>query len=181
MNQSKISVRYAKAAFELAKEKGVLDKMYNDFRLVRETLAILPEFKAVMASPIVKKEDKTNLFVNSFGGKIEELSLNFLKFLVDKNREMYVVDILRNFETSYRRENNYKEVVITTVEPLNEATRKEIEARIREVYQSNIELKNVVDDQMIGGVVVRIENQQLDLSVKTQLKEIKQSLQRSIY
>ena len=114
MNQSKISVRYARAIFELAEEKGLLEKVYADFRVVRETLASLPEFKEVMASPIVKKSDKINLFVNSFGGKIDDLSLNFLKFLVDKNREIYVVDILRNFETSYRRKNNCKEVVITT-------------------------------------------------------------------
>jgi len=181
MNQSKISVRYARAIFELAEEKGMLEKVYADFRLVRETLSGLPEFKEVMASPIVKKSDKTDLFVNSFGGKIEEMSLNFLKFLVDKNREIYVVDILRNFETSYRRKNNCKEVLITTAEPLNDATKKDIENRIKEVYQSNIELKNKVDEQMIGGVIVRIENQQLDLSVKTQLQEIKQSLQRSIY
>ncbi len=181
MNQSKISVRYAKAAFELAKEKGMLDKVYADFYLVRETLTIIPEFKAIMASPIVKKSDKVNLFVNTFSGKIEELSLNFLKFLVDKNREMHVIDILRNFETSYRKANNYKEVIVTTAEPLNESIKKSIEDRIKEVYQSNVELKNVIDEQMIGGVKVRIENQQLDLSVKTQLQEIKQSLLRSIY
>ena len=78
MNQSKISVRYARAIFELAEEKGLLEKVYADFRVVRETLASLPEFKEVMASPIVKKSDKINLFVNSFGGKIDDLSLNFL-------------------------------------------------------------------------------------------------------
>ena len=134
-----------------------------------------------MASPIVKKSDKISLFDGTFAGKIDELSLNFLKFLVEKNREIYVVDILRNFETSYRRKNNCKEVVITTAQPINDALRADIENRIKEVYKANVDLKNKVDEQMIGGVIVRIENQQLDLSVRTQLQEIKQSLQRSIY
>lgn len=181
MNQSKISVRYARAIFELAEEKGLLEKVYADFRLVREALADLPEFKEVMASPIVKKSDKISLFEGTFAGKIDELSLNFLKFLVEKNREIYVVDILRNFETSYRRKNNCKEVVITTAQPINDTLRADIENRIKEVYKANVDLKNKVDEQMIGGVIVRIENQQLDLSVRTQLQEIKQSLQRSIY
>ena len=88
MNQSKISVRYARAIFELAEEKGLLEKVYADFRLVREALVDLPEFKEVMASPIVKKSDKINLFDGTFAGKIDNLSLNFLKFLVDKNREV---------------------------------------------------------------------------------------------
>ena len=71
--------------------------------------------------------------------------------------------------------------MITTAEPLNEALRADIENRIKEVYKANVDLKNKVDEQMIGGVIVRIENQQLDLSVRTQLQEIKQSLQRTIY
>jgi F-type H+-transporting ATPase subunit delta len=71
--------------------------------------------------------------------------------------------------------------VITTAQPINDALRADIENRIKEVYKANVDLKNKVDEQMIGGVIVRIENQQLDLSVRTQLQEIKQSLQRSIY
>lgn len=181
MNQSKISVRYAKAAIELAKEKNILDKVYADFRLVRETIAEVPEFKAVMASPIVSKNDKLNLFSTTFNGKVDEFSLGFLHFLIEKNREKYVIDILRNFETSYRKINNYKEVVVTTAEPLNEATKQQIIDRVEAEYKSKVELHNVVDERLIGGVVVRIENQQLDLSVKTQLQEIKQSLQKSIY
>ena len=180
MNQSSISVRYAKAIFELAKEKDSLKKVYEDFRLVRDVLLELPEFNELMASPIVKKSDKTNLFVNTFSGKIDELALNFLKFLVEKNREMYIIDIFRNFEASYRKANNVKQVVISTVEPLNEETRRSIQEKIAEVYKANVELENVINKDMIGGVIVRIENQQLDMSVRTQLKEIKQSLQKSI-
>ena len=71
--------------------------------------------------------------------------------------------------------------MITTAQPINDALRADIENRIKEVYKANVDLKNKVDEQMIGGVIVRIENQQLDLSVRTQLQEIKQSLQRSIY
>ncbi|MCF0205884.1 MAG: ATP synthase F1 subunit delta, partial [Bacteroidales bacterium] len=173
MNQSSISVRYAKAIFELAKEKDSLKKVYEDFRLVRDVLLELPEFNELMASPIVKKSDKTNLFVNTFSGKIDEMSLNFLKFLVEKNREMYIIDIFRNFEASYRKANNVKQVVISTVEPLNEETRRSIQEKIAEVYKANVELENVINKDMIGGVIVRIENQQLDMSVRTQLKEIK--------
>lgn len=180
MNQSKISVRYTKALFDLAKEQNLLDKVYQDFRIIRETLANVPEFKTITASPIVSSSDKLELMTKSFADVVCPLTIDFFKFLVSKNRESFIIDIMRNFEKMYRDANNLKEVTLSTVEPISEGIKQELATRIKEIYSSDVEIHNEINSDMIGGLVLRIENQQLDLSVKTQLQEIKKSLGREI-
>ena len=58
MNQSKISVRYSKAIFESAKEKNLLDKIYEDFQLIKTSIKANENFYSVFTSPVVKSKDK---------------------------------------------------------------------------------------------------------------------------
>jgi F-type H+-transporting ATPase subunit delta len=65
MNQSKISVRYAKAVFETAKEQGSLERLYADFNLIGKSISENKEFYRVITSPVIKSSDKVNLSVDS--------------------------------------------------------------------------------------------------------------------
>ena len=181
MNQSKISVRYAKAVFMLAKEKNVLNRIYNDFKLIRETISEASEFDLVISSPTVSPADKLNIFTKVYQNSVHEITMRFLGLLVDKNREIYLVDIARYFETLYRKANNIKQVVVTTTHPISEEIAKNISNLVATGFESTVEIKNTIKDDMIGGIILRIDNQQLDLSVKTQLHDIKKKLKSKSY
>ncbi len=96
MNLSKISVRYAKAIFLLAKEKDILNEVFKDFVLIRESIKGAPDFKEVISSPIISPEDKLNVLKNVFSKSVHEVSMKFLALVVEKNRETYILDIARN-------------------------------------------------------------------------------------
>ena len=181
MNLSKISVRYAKAIFLLAKEKNILNEVYKDFGLIKESIQLVPEFKDVISSPVISPKDKLKVLTNVFGKSVHEISMKFLALVIDKNRESYILDIARNFEVQYRKEHNIKEVIVTTQHTLNKDSADKISKIVAESFDSKVEIKNVQNDDMIGGVVIRIDNQQLDLSVKTQLQEINRSLKKKSY
>ncbi|MBN2777727.1 MAG: ATP synthase F1 subunit delta [Bacteroidales bacterium] len=181
MNQSKISVRYAKAVFMLAKEQNVLDQVYNDFKLIRETTHEAPEFNSIISSPVVTAADKLNLLKKVYEKSVHEITMRFMNLLVDKSREIYLIDIARNFETFYRKENNIKQVIVTTQTEISKETSERISDLIVSGFGSKVEIKNIIKDEMIGGIILRIENEQLDLSVKTQLNDIKKKLQSESY
>lgn len=181
MNLSKISVRYAKAIFLLAKENDVLAKVYSDFQLINETINITPEFKHIISSPVITPTEKKRVLVNVFGKYVHEITNRFIVLLIDKHREEYLLDISRNFESLYRKENNIKQVIVTTEQSISKAIQDKIIAIVKDLYKSEVEIKNNTKDDMIGGVIIRIENHQLDLSVKTQLKEIKKNLKSKSY
>ncbi|PLX09315.1 MAG: ATP synthase F1 subunit delta [Marinilabiliales bacterium] len=181
MNISKISVRYAKAVFLLAKEKNVLDHVYADFVLLRETISSTPEFKEVICSPVISPKDKLRVLTNVYGKIIHDITSKFLDLVIEKNREIYLLDIARNFEVLYRKENNIKQVIVTTHQSISNKVSETVSGIIAKTYNSKVEVKNMTDDEMIGGIIIRVDNQQLDLSVKTQLNEIKKNLQKKSY
>lgn len=176
-----ISVRYAKAIFSLAEEKNILDDIYNDFKLIINTVTPATELKNIITSPVIKASDKKELFENTFKNKINENTLVFLKFLIDKNRELYLVDIARYFEYLYRERNNIKEVVVTSVIPLNDETKNRISKIIENAYNCKVDLFNNINDKIIGGFIIKIKNEQLDLCAKSQLEQIRKELKSDIY
>lgn len=181
MNQSKISVRYAKAVFETAKEKGILEKLYLDFNLIGKSISENKEFYHVITSPVIKASDKTNLLKTVYETKVNPLTMRFLEMLVENNREAYISDIARNFAIFYRNEKNIKEVVLTTPTGIDSKITDKVADAVAIAYKSGVEIKEELKPEMIGGVIVRIDNLQLDMSVATQLREIRESLKSDAF
>jgi F-type H+-transporting ATPase subunit delta len=181
MNHSKISVRYAKAIFMLAKEKNVLKDVFNDFVLIKEIISQNPEFYSVITSPIIKPSEKAKLLANVFEKSVMPITIDFLRMLVANNREACISDISRNFEDMYRKEFNIKKVILTTPEGLSKEAKDKIASTVAQTYSSDVEINDHINPDMLGGIIIRIEHQQLDLSVATQLREIKKSLKSDSY
>ena len=181
MNQSKISVRYAKAVFETAKEQGILEKLYLDFNMIGKSISENKEFYHIITSPVIKSSDKTSLLTTVYNTKVNPLTMRFLEMLVENNREAYISDIARNFAVLYRKHKDIKEVVLTTPTGLDTKISDKLAVEVAKAYKSGVEIKEELKPEMIGGVIVRIDNLQLDMSIATQLREIKESLKSDAF
>lgn len=176
MNQSTITVRYAKAFFSTAKEKNMLDKLKADIELVLSVCKSSSEFILLLESPVVKTSKKTDLIKSIFSEKVNELTLNFLLLIAQNKREVQIPGICRNFLTLTRKDQNIKSAVITTASEINKETLKKVETVIAKELDAKIELTSEVNTEIVGGIVLRIDDKQYDASVATQLKKIKQQL-----
>ncbi len=97
MNQSKITVRYAKALFGLVKEDNSLDIQKKDIELLFQCLQEIPELLEVIHSPVMKASEKTRLFDLSFGDSFSPLTVKFLHLVLESRREEYLPGICRYF------------------------------------------------------------------------------------
>ncbi len=176
MDQSAITVRYAKAFFATAKEKNLVDTLKADIELVLDVCSNSADFILLLESPIVKTSKKAELITSIFKGKIHELTLNFLMLIGANKREEHIPGICRNFLTLTRKDQNIKSAVITTATEINKATIAKIELLMAKELDAKIELSSKLDPNIIGGLVLRIDDKQYDASVATQLKKIKQEL-----
>lgn len=181
MNSIAISLRYAKAVFLLAKEKNILDAVYKDFIFIHEVIKPVKEYNDMISNPTIKIEQKKNLLEKVFKNHINSLSLDFLCFIVDKNREIYIFDIIRNFKKLYREDANIKEVVVTTPFPINSNAEEKISGIVNSRFNATAEIKNNIDNSMLGGIKVKIDNLLLDMSVRSQLEEIRKALKSEVY
>ncbi len=176
MDQSKINVRYAKAFFELAKEKGLTAELRIDAGLIAHVCATSSDFNLLLESPVVKTTNKVKAIKSIFEGKVNVLSLNFLVLITENNRAKYIPGIFRNLEDLYRQEEGIKTAVLTSAQPMNEELVLQIRKILETEFNAKIELSQNVDDQLIGGFVLRVDDQQYDASIATQLKKIREQL-----
>jgi F-type H+-transporting ATPase subunit delta len=179
MNISAIRVRYAKAFFTLAKEKKMLEPLKTDIQNIFEICNQSSDFIQMLESPVVATSKKAELISIIFKGQVNLLTLNFLLLITNNKREVYIPGICRNFLELTRKDQNIKSAVIVTATEINAHTIDKIKTLIEKELAATIELACQVEPEIIGGLILRIDDKQYDSSVNAQLRKIKQTLLES--
>ena len=178
MNDSKISVRYAKALFKAANEANLLLPVMNDVQLIINVYA-MADFQIVLESPIVKTSDKRKVVEKLFSGKISDLSMNFLNLLLTNKRESHLPDIARNFKYFYKQNKGILSCEIIVSEPIDKVQTEKFRGVLKKIFKSEIELEAIIKPAILGGFILRVEDEQFDASVSSNLAKIKRQLLES--
>ncbi len=176
MNESKITVRYAKALFSLARENKEFDTLRNDMETLYQCIREVPEMNLMLKSPVIKVSDKYSIFENTFGKSFSPVTLSFIKIILERRREEYLEGIARYFLSLLKSEKGVKQAELVTAVPLNEELRKSIVSFIHKRFKTEVELNEEVDEKLIGGFILRVGDQQIDASIASKLDRIKKSL-----
>jgi F-type H+-transporting ATPase subunit delta len=180
MNDSLITVRYARALFQLSEETKIQDSVKKDMEELLACSTDSPEFKFMLESPMVKGSEKSRLVDVIFKDKIQDLTLKFFHLLITNKREHFLPDVCRNFISEYKQKLGIKEASIITANALGEELRKQIFNYITSTFGIKIELEEKVDPSIIGGFILRIEDEQVNASIQGQLNKIKRELVNSL-
>ena len=178
MNESRISVRYSRALFSLAVDKKLLEKVYLDMIFISE-LCRLPLMKEVLESPIIVPSKKKDILHKVAGNEIQKITLSLLDMVVKNGRENYLPAIARVFISETKKHNGITESVLTTAVKVDDKIKKQITDFISDLFKSKVEMKEVVDKEIIGGFVLRIEDSYIDASIRNKLRKIEKELKGS--
>ena len=173
---SLIRVRYAKAFFQTAKEKKLMAELKSDMENILEICNNSPEFIGLLSSPVVKTKQKSDLINRIFKSQVNDLTLNFLNLITENKREAEIPGICRNFLDLTRKDQNIKTATLITADEVNNNTVEKIRQIIEKETGAGIELTTRVNPELIGGMILRVDDKQYDASVATQLKKIRQQL-----
>lgn len=176
MNQSKISVRYAKALYDFGAEKKILDTLVLDIKTISAALETISELQSFITNPIVNPSDKKRIVQELLGKKVSKETIDFLHLIITNKRELCIQDILRNFLNLYRKNAGITAITITSATELSAAQKSKTISLIETKFKTKVELNETIDSSLLGGFVLRINDLQYDGSVKNKLKLIKQEL-----
>jgi F-type H+-transporting ATPase subunit delta len=166
--------RYAEAAFELARSEKALDAWERDLRALRDVLA-QDDLRTLAQHPAVPFADKERVLRRAAGGVgAEPLSLVLL--MIRRGRPRAVPRMVEHFESLVRREQGVALAEIRTAMPLDDAQRVEVTERLHELTGSTIEINEVVDESLIGGITVRIGDRLYDASIRSRLERLRARL-----
>jgi F-type H+-transporting ATPase subunit delta len=179
MNDSIISVRYSKALFQSALGKNILEKVNQDMLLVSE---ICREHEAIefLRSPIILPSKKIEVLHKMFGKNVEAITLSLINLLVKNGREGYLPSIARVFIHETLKYKGITKSRLTTATKVDEKVRKQIIQLVSDTFKTKVELEEVVDDGIIGGFILRVEDNYIDASIRNKLNKVKKELNRSI-
>ena len=175
MNDSKISVRYSRALFQLATEKNLIDKISADMKFISEICKI-NEIKEVLDSPIIVPSKKRSIFHAILEKNIEKITLTLVDLLIDNGRESYLPAVARVFRDNALKFKGITETYLTTAVPVNDKSRKEISELITSVFNTKVELIENIDKEIIGGFILKVNDNFIDASVRNKLRKIRKEL-----
>jgi len=180
MNHSKVSNRYAKALLISAKEKNILDDIENDFLLIEKLIEQVPDFHYLITDPFIINQKKYDSLYSIIGKKVNKLTLDFIKMIFENKRDEYFVDIVRMFLDKYRKDKGIKKVVLTLTREIGKETKENIINAVKKAYNADVELTEKINPELIGGFILRVEDLQLDSTVKNKLNKLKKELTSTI-
>ena len=177
MDNGKISVRYARALFQIAQQQNCEDAIYNGLmHFAHNYLLAIGQYNEVLADPIVADDEKVKLLEMTVGEPLHDTLRQFIAFVADQKREDKMFLIAMKYMEMYRAKHNILSTQVTTATELPEATYDRIKAFVKETLNAEAELDITVDPSLIGGFILDIENTRMDASVAGQLNTLKEQL-----
>ena len=173
MSEARIASRYAKSLIELAVERKCLDKVVIDMQSFEDICQSNHELVLMLKNPIISHFKKLDILKQIFAGKINDLTMSIFEILTKKNREMYLPEVAVAFKKQYYVLKGIVESSITTVTPMTAAMRKDVNAIIKKITKSDVELTEHIDAKLIGGFILRIGDKQIDDSVSSKLRDLR--------
>ncbi len=163
---------YAQAVYELAEQQQLLQVVADNLAAISECVMSDKDFDHFLASPSISENDKTAVLTKVFTGKIDDLTMDFLKVLSDRNRLETIVYVYKAYKAMLDRASGRIEGTLTTAVKLSD---EEIDKITRSVGQSlgkNVSLNTCIDPDILGGLQLKIGNMSFDGSIRKQLNEL---------
>ncbi len=164
---------YSTALFQLCIEENSLDKSFEEMMFISNTFSSNEELLKIVSLPTVKANEKQKVIASVFDGRISKTVLNFLYILIEKNRISYINKIAEQFKDMYNNSCGILEVTVITAKPMNNALKDKLIKKLEAVTSKKINLIEMVDSKILGGIVLKYNNSLLDSSVKTKLDNMR--------
>lgn len=172
-----ISKTYGDALFELAVEKKCEDSLLSETEEVLKALSENPDFSRLMTHPKILKEEKLKILEAVFKGRVSDELTGFMTIIIKKDRFVEMEEIFRYFISRVKEHKGIGVAYVTTPFALDEIKKATVKERLLATTSyRKMEIHYNVDEELIGGMVIRIGDRVVDSSVRTKLEELKRQL-----
>ncbi len=175
MTEDRIAKRYAHSLYMLAAERNETELFRDEFRsliaLVRESR----DLELFLQNPIISRGVKRSTLEKIFSGKASEPVAKLINLLAQKGREGLLPLIAKMYIREYNANNNITPVTLVSAIELPDSEQQTIKQRVEKILDTSVELSTEVDESLIGGFVLKMDDRLFDGSVKHKLRELEQS------
>lgn len=176
-----VAKRYAKSLLILAKEMSVLNEVNADMKLFASVCAENRELPLLFRNPIVPSDKKLGILKALFAAKMNKISMSFFEIVTQKGREKYLFDISKSYTEQYKVLNGIRTAEIISASGLDDTLRAKVYEMLRDSNNSEVELQEKIDKDLIGGFIIRIGDKQYDASISSDLRKLARQFSSNPY
>ncbi len=168
--------RYSRALFGLAKKQDGLDDVAADFLAVRRMVESHSEITNLVSNSTISLAEKEDFLDKILPSDIAKLLVNFLKVLVRKRRFREVNFIQERFHALYEKHKGIRKVNVISAAELSQSLLEKLRGMLERKMNAYIELVPEIDPSMIGGLILRYEDKEINASFRDRLRDLKQKI-----
>jgi F-type H+-transporting ATPase subunit delta len=169
---------YGTALAESAQAAGRLHEVARDLAAIAAVVAESRDLSGALFNPAFPDAAKKQILAQLSEGA-DPLVRNALFVLVDHDRLEALTDVVRFVHEADQRERRQLELELTTALPIDDAEAENIRRKLAEASGHEVTLERSVDASILGGVIVRVRDRLVDLSVRGRLEALRLSLRNA--
>lgn len=178
---SQLTNIYANAVMDLSIEMKVNEKVLNELLLIKELFDKNDKIYDLIATPVLSNDEKIKIIDDIFSSyDIEILVINFIKILIENNRIKHFSKIVDDYKEKHYKNNNIIEVNVFSVKKLSDNQLQKLGEKLTLLFKKSIIINNEIDESIIGGILLKVNNKQIDSTIKHKLNEVSELICKTI-
>ncbi|MRI33415.1 F0F1 ATP synthase subunit delta [Endozoicomonas sp. OPT23] len=166
---------YAKAAFELAKEKNQLNE-WSQMLTLSAAVSRHESVAELLADPASSGDSKADAFIKLCEGSLTAEFENYIRILANKKRISLLPYIEFLFEQMKAQDQSYQDIEVISAYPLNEDQQQKIAKQVEKRLGRSVRMHTQIDSYLIGGVIVKAGDLVIDSSVRARLNQLSDAM-----
>jgi F-type H+-transporting ATPase subunit delta len=173
---SPIAISYAQALLDLAREQNVHEHVAQDLAGLKQVIDGDPRFGQFLRDPSIGDEERRGVIDRTIRPRVNPLVANFLGVLGQHGRLGALDQVAAAYQHLLDEMMGKVEVEVTVAQQLSADQLEQVRKRVSDALRKTAVIKQHVDDSIIGGMVLKVEDKLIDASVRTQLQTMKRQL-----
>ena len=167
---------YGQSLLDLAGEQNQAEAIGEELGQIAEIVEQQPTFAAYLADPGISHEERGKVLRDVFAGKVSPLMWNFLGVLNIKRRLKEIPAIAAAYDDLLDEKLGKIEVDVTVAQKLTPDQLEQVRQRVSAALKKDAVIHQYVDESIIGGLLLRVQDKLIDASVRSQLRSMREQL-----
>ena len=172
MAGARAAIRYAKAVLSVASNQNTAEIVNNDMALIANTIAENKDLSETLQSPVIPSSVKKSILLEVFNAS-NVVTLNLIDLLIRNNRICILEQVALKYSQLFDESQGIQLGTVTTAVALTAELEQQVLAKAIEITGKNVQVKNIIDESIIGGFILRVGDVQYNASVANQLSKLK--------
>lgn len=176
VHHSPAAVTYAQSLLDLATETGNAEVVGEELRDLRQATLADPQYGVFLSNPSISERERREVLERVFRGKVSPLMMNFMGVMNAHGRLGLLTQIAEAYDDLLRRQLGKVEVDVFSAHKLDDEQLEQVRRRVSDALKKDAIVHQYVDESIIGGLVLRVEDRLIDASARYQLAAMKEQL-----